>query len=135
MNMDVFSFKVTHYDMEVGMQKLEIESHDDHIKGITVKAKAVITAYGKEDSYQRSQAVRLVFTHQERFFDKVIPGLHYAHEEVVATIVRPFDQYEAVVDILRNEEPIYAKYVPGGLLLCTETGAYQSEGEPVGEGE
>jgi len=99
----------------------------------TIKNYSVLF-YGSPSGYQTNRAqIQLVDTNNKvaawiRFND---PGQFFENDYVKDNIIRmhlPSSMFENVIDVLRNEKPVYIYFVSGRAFLGTSS-------EPIGEGE
>ena len=93
-----------------------------------------ILFYGSPSGYQTNRAQIALYDKKGkpvayiRFND---PGMFFENDYVQNGIIRmhlPSHMFQNVLDVLRNEEPIYIYFASGRAFLGTST-------EPVGEGE
>ena len=99
----------------------------------TIKSYSVLI-YGSPNGYQTNRAqIQLVDTNNKvaawiRFNDA---GQFFENDYVKNDIIRmhlPSSMFENVIDVLRNEKPVYIYFVQNRAFLGTAS-------EPIGEGE
>ena len=93
-----------------------------------------ILFYGSPQGYQTNRAQIALYTNQDktvayvRFND---PGMLFENDSQSGGIIKmhlPSAMFQSVLDVLRNEKPVYIYFAQGRGFLSTSK-------EPVGEGE
>jgi hypothetical protein len=93
-----------------------------------------ILFYGSLEGYQSNRAQIVLYGPEGepaayvRFHDQ---GMNFEHDSESEGIIRmhlPSSVFHSVVDVLRNEKPVFIYFAQGKGFLSTST-------EPVGEGE
>jgi hypothetical protein len=93
-----------------------------------------ILFYGSPEGYQTNRAQIVLYDPEGkpaayvRFNDQ---GMNFEHDSESEGIIRmhlPSSMFQSVLDVLRNEKPVFIYFAQGKGFLSTST-------EPVGEGE
>lgn len=106
-------------DREIDQYWIHIQSGGSSSK--TIYPHALIRCYSGED---------LVM--QANFFEdgKKFPDNHYDKRNKLVYLRYPLSMYQNILDLLRNEKPIYFRYT-----IELKQGFIRTGKEPVGEGE